>query len=72
MKDPFTGQMLQRAAEKVKTFGGSEEYVGEPQDSVSSRLKKNRSTTSTCSTPSTTLCRGMLGRSEGCGMKRSL
>ncbi len=31
VKDPFTGQMLQRAAEKVKTFGGSEV---EPQDAV--------------------------------------
>ncbi len=34
VKDPFTGQMLQRAAEKVKTFGGSEEYVVEPQGTV--------------------------------------
>ncbi len=34
VKEPFTGQMLQRAAEKVKTFGGSEEYVVEPQDTV--------------------------------------
>ncbi len=31
VKDPFTGQMLQRAAEKVKPFSGSEEYVVEPQ-----------------------------------------
>ncbi len=46
MKDPFMGQMLQRAGEKVKPFGGSEEYAVEPQDSVSSRLR-NRSTTST-------------------------
>ncbi len=34
MKDPFTGQMLQRAAEKVKPFAGSEEYVVEPQDTM--------------------------------------
>ncbi len=34
VKDPFTGQMLQRAAKKVKPFGGSEEYVVEPQDTV--------------------------------------
>ncbi len=34
VEDPFTGQMLQRAAEKVKTFGGSDEYVVEPQDTV--------------------------------------
>ncbi len=38
MKDPFTGQMLQRAAEKVKTFGGSEEYVVEPQDTGFQKL----------------------------------
>ncbi len=30
VKDPFMGQMLQRAAEKVKAFGDSEEYVVEP------------------------------------------
>ena len=34
VKDPFTGHQLQRAAEKVKPFYGSEEYVVEPQDTV--------------------------------------
>ena len=34
VKDPFTGQMLQRAAEKVKPFCGEEEYVVESQDTV--------------------------------------
>jgi len=34
VKDPFTGQLLQRAAEKVKPFCGEEQYLVEPQDSV--------------------------------------
>ncbi len=34
VKDPFTGKLLQRAAEKVKLFCDSEEYVVEPQDTA--------------------------------------
>ncbi len=53
VKDPFTGQMSQRAAEKVKTFGGSEEYVVEPQDTVfQADIETEVRTTYTGSTPS--------------------
>ncbi len=34
VKDQFTEQMVHRTAEKVKPFGGSEEYVVEPQGTV--------------------------------------
>lgn len=34
VKDPFSGQLVQRAAEKVKPYCGEEEYVVEPQDTV--------------------------------------
>ncbi len=68
VKDPLTGQMLQRADEKVNPFGGSEEYVVESQDTVF-QADFETCTTSTGSTPSKTLCRGVLRSSEGCGMK---
>ncbi len=61
VKEPFTGQILQRAAVKVKPFSGSQEYVVEPK-TVSPRVHN----------PSKTLYRGVLESSEGCGMNRSL
>ncbi|MPC61602.1 hypothetical protein E2C01_055676 [Portunus trituberculatus] len=35
LKDPFTGKLLKRAAVKMKPFCGEEQYLLEPQDTVS-------------------------------------
>ena len=34
VKDPFTGQQLQRAAEKIKPFYGDDQWVLEPQNTT--------------------------------------
>ena len=34
VKDPFTGQQLQRAAEKIKPFYGDDLWVLEPQNTT--------------------------------------